>query len=128
MRATRAVLLLAAVVAFSSGCRTLAPGLFGERRARPNIRIDVTNLNFQDATLHALRGGERHRLGTVNGKGSATYTLEWRTPMPLQIEIDLLAGGRCTTRAVTVDPGEQIDLQIEVDIRRQADCFSGRAG
>ena len=129
MRASRAVLFLAAVLVVSTaGCRSIAPGLFGERRARPNIRIDVTNLNFQDATLHALRGGERHRLGTVTGKGSATYTLEWRTALPLQIEIDLLAGGRCTTRALTVDPGERIQLQIEVDIRRQMDCSPGRAG
>ena len=123
MRVPRAVLLLTAVLLVStSGCKAIAPGLFGEKRARPSIRIDVTNLNFQDATIHALRNGERHRLGTVAGKGSASYTLEWRVPLPLQIEIDLLAGGRCTTRAVTVDPGERITLQIEVDIRRQIDC------
>ena len=129
MRGSRAVLFLAAAVLLSTaGCKAVAPGLFGERRARPQIRIDVTNLNFQDATLHAVRNGERHRLGTVSGKGSATYTLEWRVPLPLQIEIDLLAGGRCTTRAVTVDPGERIQLQIEVDLRRQLECNPGRAG
>jgi hypothetical protein len=54
--------------------------------------------------------------------------MEWRVPLPLQFEIDLLAGGRCTTRAVTVEPGEQIQLQIEVDIRRQLECTPGRAG
>jgi hypothetical protein len=129
MRFPRAVLFLTAfLVVSSAGCKAIAPGLFGERRARPMIRIDVTNLNFQDATLIALRGGERHRLGTVTGKGSASYTLEWRTPQSFQIEIDLLAGGRCTTRPVTIDPGQQINLQIEVDLRRQIDCYSGRAG
>ena len=124
MRASKAVLFLtvALLVGSTTGCKAIAPGLFGEKRARPSIRIDVTNLNFQDATIHALKNGERHRLGTVTGKGSASYTLEWRVPVPLQIEIDLLAGGRCTTRAVTVDPGERISLQIEVDIRRQIDC------
>jgi hypothetical protein len=127
MRVPRAGLILAALVVVSTaGCKAIAPGLFGERRPRPSIRIDVTNLNFQDATLHALRGGERHRLGTVTGKGSASYTLEWRTPQTFQLEIDLLAGGRCTTRAVTIDPGDQIQLQIEVDLRRQIDCYSGR--
>jgi hypothetical protein len=129
MRVPRAVLFLTTVLVISSaGCKAIAPGLFGERRARPTLRIDVTNLNFQDATLHALRGGERHRLGTVTGKGSATYTIEWRTPQTFQLEIDLLAGGRCTTRAVTVDPGERLQLQIEVDLRRQIDCYGGRAG
>ena len=123
MHASRAVLFLAATLVVSTaGCRAVAPGLFGERRARPMIRIDVTNLNFQDATLHAHRGGERHRLGTVSGKGTATYTLEWRVPLPLQIEVDLLAGGRCITRPITLDPGDQIQLQIEVDLRRTIDC------
>jgi hypothetical protein len=127
MRVPRTGLLVAAVLLLSTaGCKAIAPGLFGEKRARPSIRIDVTNLNFQDATIHAVRNGERHRLGTVTGKGSASYTMEWRIPVPLQIEIDLLAGGRCTTRPVTVDPGERIQLQIEVDIRRQIDC--GRNG
>jgi hypothetical protein len=127
MRASRAALLLTAILVLGvSGCKAIAPGLFGERRARPSIRIEVTNLNFQDATLHAVRNGERTRLGTVTGKGSATYTLEWRVPLPLSFEIDLLAGGRCTTRPITVDPGERIQLQIEVDIRRQIDC--GRNG
>lgn len=122
MCASRAVLLLVAILVSTSGCRSLAPGLFGEKRARPTIQIDVTNLNFQDATLHAYRNGERHRLGTVTGKGSATFSLEWRIAVPLQIEVDLLAGGRCTTRAMVVDPGTQIQLQIEVDIRRMVDC------
>ena len=118
--------LIAGALLFTTGCGLLPGGdnggLFGERRARPLIRIEVTNLNFQDATLHALRGGERHRLGTVSGKGSAVYNLEWRNPLPLQIEIDLLAGGRCTTRPITLDPGDEYALQIEVDIRRTIDC------
>jgi hypothetical protein len=123
MRASRAALLLAAVLLVSTaGCKSIAPGLFGEKRTKPTIRIDVTNLNFQDATLHAIRGGERQRLGTVTGKGSASYTIEWRIPLPLQIEVDLLAGGSCITRPETLDPGQSIQIQIEVDIRRMIDC------
>ena len=123
MRASRAVLLLAAVLVVSaSGCHSLAPSLFGEKRARPTIRINVTNLNFQDATLHAIRNGERHRLGTVTGKGQGVFTMEWRTPQTFQLEIDLLAGARCTTRSMVIDPGTQLDFQIEVDLRRQIDC------
>ena len=118
--------IAAAALLFTTACGLLpgggGDGLFGERRARPLIRIEVTNLNFQDATLPALRGGERQRLGTVSGKGTAVYTIEWRTPLPLQIEIDLLAGGECTTRPITLDPGDEYALQIEVDIRRTIDC------
>ncbi|MBW3535157.1 MAG: hypothetical protein KY453_08075 [Gemmatimonadetes bacterium] len=94
-----------------------------ERAGSRNIRIEVTNLNFNDATLHALRGGERHRLGTVTGKGSASYTMDWPLPQPLRIQIDLLAGGDCTTRSMQVDPGDIIELQIELDLERDPDCF-----
>jgi hypothetical protein len=123
MRGSRAVLVLAAVVSLAaSGCHSLAPNLFGEKRARPTIRINVTNLNFQDATLYGIRAGERHRLGTVTGKGTGSFTMAWPNPQPFQIEIDLLAGGRCTTRAEVVDAGTQINLQIEIDLRRQTEC------
>lgn len=91
-----------------------------------SIRIEVVNLNFNDATLHALRGGDRQRLGIVSGKGSASYTMDWPMPQPLRIQIDLLAGGDCTTRAMQVDPGDIIELQIELDIERDPDCFSNR--
>lgn len=90
-----------------------------------SIRIEVTNLNFNDATLHALRGGDRHRLGVVTGKGSATYSMPWPIAMPLRIQIDLLAGEDCVTRALHVDPGDVIQLQIEMDLRRDPDCYPG---
>ena len=92
----------------------------GER----TISIEVRNLNFSDATLHALRGAERVRLGTVTGKTDRTFRIEWTISVPLQIEIDLLAGERCTTRALNVDPGDAITLQIESDLRRSGDCVA----
>src|SRR5688572_28087239 len=81
-----------------AGCNSLANSrMFGEGGPRPMIRIEVTNLNFNDATLHAIRDGGRLRLGIVTGKGTAVYTLAWQIAVPLRIEIDVLAGGRCTT-------------------------------
>jgi len=123
MRLSRAVFFLAAVASLSAaGCRSGAPNLFGEKRARPVIRISVTNLNFQDATLYGIRAGERHRLGTVTGKQSGTFTMPWPNPQPFQLEIDLLAGQKCTTHAEVLDPGSQFNIQIEVDLRRQTEC------
>lgn len=92
-------------------------------RGERTIRIEVLNLNFMDATLHALRGGERHRLGVVIGKGEATYTMEWPQSLPLQIEIDLLASGSCITRPLQVDPGDIIELQIQSRLSMDPDCI-----
>ena len=114
--------LLPAVLLATACASTGTPDPFDD--AGPgSIRIEVVNLNFNDATLHALRGGERHRLGIVNGKGSASYTMEWRVSQPLRIEIDLLASDQCTTRAMQVDPGDIIELQIELDMSRDPDCY-----
>ena len=109
------VLALAAVVAgcVSGGGRSVP--LFGEPEGKLLLQIQVQNNNFNDATLHAIWNGSRRRLGTVTGKSKATYTLEWTTSNPLQLEIDFLAGGVCTTQAITANPGETLDLIIGLD-------------
>jgi hypothetical protein len=115
------------IVAMSaSGCfRGGAPNPFesgpdGDR----SIRIEVRNFNFADATLYALRGAERIRLGVVTGKTDQNFEVPWTVTRPLQIEINLLAGDRCVTRRLTVDPGEVISLQIQVDLFSDPDCAS----
>ncbi|MDE2773765.1 MAG: hypothetical protein OXI46_08690 [Gemmatimonadota bacterium] len=122
----RVNLLLALVLTtFVAACSQAGAGasLFGEAAPNTMIRIEVTNLNFLDATLHAFRNRDRVRLGIVTGKTSAVYTLEWRTPLSLQIEIDLLAGGKCATREVVAQPGDEFILQIPSEFRRMADCL-----
>lgn len=89
---------------------------------REEIRIEVRNLNFSDATLYAIGGGMRRRLGVVPGKGDAAFTIPWRFSLPLAIEIDLLAGVRCTTQEMMTDPGDIIELQIDLELRRSEFC------
>jgi hypothetical protein len=99
---------------------------FDGARGMQQIQIEVLNLNWNDATLHALRGGERHRLGVVHGKGEALYRMDWPMSLPLRIEIDLLASGSCVTRELLVDPGDRVQLQIEPDLSMDPDCRQGR--
>jgi hypothetical protein len=44
--------------------------------------------------------------------------------MPFRVEIDLLAGGRCVTRELQVDPGDTVYLQIESRLSSMAECSS----
>ena len=90
--------------------------------AREEIRIEVLNLNFNDATLWAIGDGRRRRLGVVIGKQDATFTIPWRITQTLAIEIDLLAGVRCTTRELTTSPGDIIEVQIDLELRRSEFC------
>lgn len=89
------------------------------------IRIHVTNNNFADATLWATTPEGRRRVGMVTGKREEVFTLRWDTSVDLRMEIDLLATGRCFTRAMPVDPGDQIELIIDSAFPNSALCRGG---
>lgn len=123
MSRARLIVALAALVA-ASGC--LGGGLpnpfeAGESGDR-SIRVEVRNFNFADATLYAYRGAERMRLGVVTGKTDRDYQLAWPSTQTMRVEINLLAGERCTTRTQNVSPGDVIYVQIPVDFRSDPDC------
>lgn len=118
-----------ALALFISGCGAgqMSPnggGPFAEAADGPQtISIHVQNLNFNEATLWALSPAGRQRLGVVSGKGDAVYRIAWNIPQPLQIEIDVLSGSRCTTEPVQADPGDSLDLRIQVDLATQQRCY-----
>lgn len=96
---------------------------FGSATDGPQVvNLHVTNLNFNEARLWAISMEGRQRIGVIGGKADAVYRLPWNFSQPLRIEIDLLAGSRCTTEPLNVDPGDELRLQIEMDLSRQAGC------
>lgn len=123
--ATRATVLGLLVAVGIGGCRTgsAAKDPFGGDRGMNQIRIEVRSLNWNDATLYALSGGERRRIGVVPSMGEEEFVFDWRMSDVLRIEIDLLAGDRCVTREMMVDPGDRIYLQIESDLSRDPECI-----
>ena len=99
----------------SFGCGTARSPLVDPDEAR--IHIEVQNRTFEDATIHAVWTGNRRRLGTVIGITTAEYRLPWTFSEVLQIEIKLLAGPRCTTRGILVNPGDIIVVEIDAQFR-----------
>ena len=98
------------------GCGTTANTPFtAQEDAR--INIEVANHGFEDATLHVVAAGRRIRLGTATGATTANFMLPWEASLELYLEIDLLAGGNCTTRSIWVDPGDHILLEIQQGLR-----------
>lgn len=115
-RSIRAVgaIALGAIVLGASAC---AAGSGPSREAfddvRPtSVRLIVQNMNFSDVRLYALRRGARRNLGTVTGKQDREFNLVWDTPDPMVVEIDMVAGPKCFTRELIVDPGDILELQI----------------
>lgn len=91
--------------------------------ARPSsVRIIVQNRNFSDARLYTVRRGARTVLGSVTGKQDAEFTIEWDMTDPLSVEIDLIAGPKCLTREMQVDPGDVLELQIAPVFNNSSIC------
>lgn len=89
---------------------------------RREIRIEIQNHNFSDATVWALvRDGQRQRLGVVTGKTDSVFTIPWRFSELLRLEFDMVAGPRCTTENLSVDPGDSIEMQIGIEMAQMAD-------
>ncbi len=117
----RRPLIVAAVCATLVGCASSSapPSPFDPGAASANrIRLEVENMDFNDATLHAITDGGRERLGTVSGKGQGNFDIEWPFTRDLRIEINLLASDRYTTPRLTVSPGERVRLRIQTPLNR----------
>lgn len=105
-----------------AGCSSLSGGQNpfegGGAEEERSILIQVQNLNFNDATLHALSSGRRQRLGRVSGKSTASFRIPWQGSQQLRIEIDLLAGSDYRTNGVLASPRDRVRLVIQSQLRR----------
>ena len=86
------------------------------------VRIVVQNRNFADARLYTHRRGTRSMLGTITGKTDRDFVIDWGQTDPMYMEIDLVAGPKCFTPELQVDPGDILELQIAVRFAETAGC------
>lgn len=99
------------------GCASGPPPTSG-----PPVVVEIQNNNFQDATVYALREGERRRLGVVVGKTDETFGIPWRPNFLLRLEVRFLGGGACATRPIQMEPGQRYVLALQPDIRIDQEC------
>lgn len=97
----------------------------GSRGNDGQVQVRVDNQNFGDATIHALRGGERFRLGEVTGKSEKSFTVRWNFSLPLEFEVHLTGGQGCRVRAMSVDPGDRVWVRIPTEVT-MSPCYSGK--
>ena len=124
MKSIAPVLGIIVLSALVGGCaKNVASDPFGSPN-RP-IRIDILNRNFNDASVWALYRAERIKLGTVTGKSDGSFRLPWKGAEPVQMEIDLVGGQRCVTEALTVDEGDILYLEIQLELSQMEECRAG---
>lgn len=123
LRVALAGTLLTIIACASGGGPQKARSPFSDDlRERKEVRIHIQNHNFSDATVWTLvRDGRRSRLGMITGKTEQVFTVPWTFSEPMRIEFDLVAGPRCTTENIMVDPGDELEMQISVDLAMMRD-------
>lgn len=108
---TRALTFAVTTATVHLGATTRAAVAQQDEPARREITIEVRNDNFHDATVYAVRGGLRLRLGFVGGITKDTFKFLWRDG-DLRIEINFIAGGRYFSQVMVVQPGDELALTI----------------
>ena len=106
------------VVAFATllaGCASGRSGRepFSEATRETEVKLFVTNLAFNQVTLYGITNGNRRHLGRLTGKKETVFTLPMDIASELYLEIDFLAGPKCFTERMIVDPGDHLDLVIQ---------------
>jgi hypothetical protein len=81
------------------------------------ITLEVDNQNFHDATLYAIRSGERRRIGNVSGLKTGRFSFVW-SDLDLRVEIHLLSVGSYFTRPIMIEPGDGVKLTVQPNLHR----------
>jgi hypothetical protein len=108
------------------GTKTRSPFAGPAERGEEQIQVRIENHNFNDANVHALRGGERIRLGTATGKTDEDFRVRWNGTFPVEFEISLVGGGSCRVRSMIVDPGDRVWVRIPSEIYA-SECIAGKS-
>ncbi len=108
-----AVVLAAVLLGGCAGSRGMDENPFTAVLAEASeIEILVRNYNFNQITVYTSRsGGSMRRLGTVPGKGEATFRTRWHLPQ-IQLRVRELAGDNYFTETLPVSPGDLLELIV----------------
>lgn len=111
-----AVAACCTLLAAGWGCAPAARNPFAEiNPSETRISIFAENRGFNDIRLYALTARGSESLGTVGGNSQRRINLEWRQLDQISFRIEVLAGRRYNTMAVSVQPGDRVQLVIPDD-------------
>ena len=100
------------VSAAASGCLGRSDNPFGGGPGKAEIRVEVDNRSFNQATVWVLSSMGQRRLGIVEGKGVKTFSLAWPRSDDMSLRVRVLGGRDFTTASQLVVPGDHVEIQI----------------
>jgi len=120
MSQTRIILGLVALGLTSASCAVLPGRRDADELDEPvprEVTLEVDNQNFHDATIYAVRPGERRRIGFVGGLTQGQFAFVW-TDSDLSVEIYLLPLGSYFARPIAIDPGDDVKLVVQPNLHK----------
>lgn len=116
----RCTLLLLALVTAGCGLGTTPPpdpfgGPQGQGGLSDQIHIIARSQNPEDVVLYALSSQGTERLGRLDRSNQEVFRLPWSDVGELRIRVEILAGPRHTTNALSVQPGDRVELWVQPD-------------
>ena len=112
IRNTLAALLAAASLV---SCTSAANSHAGSAPEPSFIRLTVTNQNWLDVTVYAVRGGSRYRIGNAGGNSSASLRIPANLVVSgaVQLLVDPIGSQEAyTTGAIMVSADESVQLNV----------------
>lgn len=107
-----ALMLMAACAPMAKNGTVIAPS--------PAVYLTVDNQNYLDASIYAVRGASRLRLGQVSGNGSAQLKIPANAIVGGQVRLMADAIGsneRFVTDYISVDPDQRVQLILAPAMR-----------
>ena len=109
-----------ALAALLAACATSRPG--PESAPSPfeagagvsdEVLLTVENNDFRDASIYALWNGVRKRVGSVTGKTSETFRMQWQSE-EIQLQVDFLGSNSddYISERVPVIQGDHLNFVI----------------
>ena len=98
-------MIATALVVAGLACGTGRVGPNSQRPASPDeLTVEIENRHFSDATVYAVAGGARQRLGRVSGKTTKSFSFRW-PPEQLRMLVDFTGAGQLLSDRLAVHPG-----------------------
>ncbi|HEX7052214.1 MAG TPA: hypothetical protein VF188_18540 [Longimicrobiales bacterium] len=113
----RYMTILALALLPIAGCGATRGGSDAGAQPAParGVPVAVSNYNWLDVDIYALRSGIRHRLGTVGTGQTVLLTVPPGLVDAGQVRllVDPIGGRPFLTDPILVAPGQQIELRVE---------------
>lgn len=91
---------------------------FQRAESEERVVLRVENRNYSDARIFIRPRGRRTALAEVRSRDLVFLEFAWPRGMPLDLEVELLVGGRFRPSPLPMNPGIRVELIIAPDVRR----------